>query len=147
MTAKPEVAIAILQQNHQFLMQLRDDIPGIAYPGHWGFFGGHLEPGESPAIAIRRELLEEIGYAPPRLDFFCRMETEQSIRYVFHGFLTVPVAALELNEGWDLDLVTVADVDKGRRFSAKANQERPMGDPHRQILLSFLGRLVEEEIP
>ncbi len=138
MLIKPEVAIAILYQNNQFLMQLRDDIPAIAYPGHWGFFGGHLEPGESPADGVRRELLEEIAYAPPQLNFFCRMETDQSIRHIFQGPLTVSVAALQLNEGWDLALVSVEDIRRGLRYSAKAKQERPMGAPHQQILLSFL---------
>jgi len=138
MATKPEVAIAILHQNNTFLMQLRDDIPGIAYPGHWGFFGGHLDPGETPAAAVHRELLEEIGYASPQLDFFCRMETEQSIRHVFHGPLTVAVSALQLNEGWDLGLATIAEIQRGKRYSAKAKQERPMGSPHQQLLLSFL---------
>lgn len=33
-----QVAIAILYRPGQFLLQLRDDIPGILYPAHWGFF-------------------------------------------------------------------------------------------------------------
>jgi 8-oxo-dGTP pyrophosphatase MutT (NUDIX family) len=139
MTIKPAVAIAILHQDNTFLMQLRDDIPGIAYPGHWGFFGGHLDPDETPEQAIRRELLEEIGYVPPRLDFFCRMETEQSIRHVFYGPLTVAPGDLRLNEGWDLGLATVEEIRRGKRYSPKADQERPMGPPHQQLLLSFLG--------
>jgi 8-oxo-dGTP diphosphatase len=146
MATKPEVAIAILHQNNTFLLQLRDDIPGIAYPGHWGFFGGHLDPGETPTEAIHRELLEEIGYEPPRLDFFCRMETEQSIRHVFYGPLTVSVSALQLNEGWDLGLATVEDIKRGKRYSAKAGQERPLGSPHQQLLLSFLEQsLISQE--
>lgn len=39
------VAIAIIHQDGKYLMQLRDDLPTIAYPGVWGFFGGHIEPG------------------------------------------------------------------------------------------------------
>jgi mutator protein MutT len=31
------------------------------YPGRWDAPGGHVEPGETPAEAIRRELSEEIG--------------------------------------------------------------------------------------
>ena len=31
------------------------------YPGMWDALGGHVEPGESPLAAVRRELLEEIG--------------------------------------------------------------------------------------
>jgi 8-oxo-dGTP pyrophosphatase MutT (NUDIX family) len=64
------VAIAILHQQNKFLLQLRDDIPGIIYPGHWGLFGGHIEPGETPDVAVKRELLEEIGYSPPILSKF-----------------------------------------------------------------------------
>jgi NUDIX domain-containing protein len=31
------------------------------YPGVWDLPGGHVEPGEAPAAALRRELLEELG--------------------------------------------------------------------------------------
>lgn len=31
------VAIAIIYQDGKYLMQLRDDLPTIAYPGVWGF--------------------------------------------------------------------------------------------------------------
>lgn len=48
----------------RYLMQLRDDIPGILYPGCWGLFGGGIEPGETPEVAMRRELEEEIGFVP-----------------------------------------------------------------------------------
>ena len=43
------------------LMQLRDDIPGIAAPGKWSFFGGEVEPGEALEAAARREFFEETG--------------------------------------------------------------------------------------
>ncbi|NEQ86119.1 MAG: NUDIX domain-containing protein, partial [Moorea sp. SIO2I5] len=49
-----QVAIAILYRQGQFLMQLRDNIPGILYPGLWGLFGGHIEPGETPIEALKR---------------------------------------------------------------------------------------------
>ena len=32
-----------------------------AYPDCWDLVGGHVEPGESPREAVRRELLEELG--------------------------------------------------------------------------------------
>jgi 8-oxo-dGTP diphosphatase len=33
-------------------------------PGAWDVFGGHVEPGEDGADALRRELAEELGIAP-----------------------------------------------------------------------------------
>ncbi|MEA5450295.1 NUDIX hydrolase [Leptolyngbya sp. CCNP1308] len=147
MSAKPEVAIAILYQNNRFLLQLRDDIPTIAWPGHWAFFGGHLEPGEDPDTAVYRELEEEIGYTAPQLVLFERVEDETVVRHVYHGPLTVPVKQLVLTEGLDLGLWSVDDIRRGKRFSPRANGERPLGPPHQQILLSFLGhRRIEQAI-
>lgn len=135
-----EVAIAILCQGNRFLLQLRDDIPGILYPGHWTFFGGHLEPGEDPFTGIQRELQEEIGYVPPQLALFDRRQFDNLIRNVFWADLTVPLSDLELNEGWDMDLANPADIQRGYCYSAKAGEERPIGGPHRQLLLDFMAQ-------
>lgn len=54
------VAAIIRMPDDSFLMQLRDDIDGIWYPGCWGCFGGAIEPGESAIEALRRELHEEL---------------------------------------------------------------------------------------
>ena len=146
-TARPEVAIAILYQDDRFLLQLRDDIPTIAWPGHWAFFGGHLEPGEDPDAAVYRELEEEIGYIAPQLSLFERVEDETVVRHVYHGPLVVPVEQLVLTEGLDLGLWSVDDIHQGQRFSARACGERPLGPPHRKILLSFLEhRRIEQAI-
>lgn len=32
-----------------------------AYPGMWSLIGGHVEPGETPQTAVRRECQEEVG--------------------------------------------------------------------------------------
>src|ERR1700681_2854286 len=59
--ANAAVALIVVGENERYLMQLRDQKPGIFYPGHWGLFGGALDPGETPEMAIRRELREELG--------------------------------------------------------------------------------------
>lgn len=56
------VALVVLDDG-RYLLQLRDQKPGIFYPGHWGLFGGATEPGETPEVAVRRELQEELGLA------------------------------------------------------------------------------------
>jgi len=63
-----EVALAMLHRDGRWLMQLRDEIPTIVAPGCWGLFGGHLDPGETPEQALRRELLEEISWQPPEVE-------------------------------------------------------------------------------
>lgn len=52
----------------RFLLQQRDDIPGIYFPGRVGCFGGHRENGESSLQCVVREIHEEISYfvAPER---------------------------------------------------------------------------------
>ena len=139
MNSKPvHVAIGILYRDGKFLMQLRDNIPGIVYPGHWAFFGGHIEPEESPEAALKRELIEEIGYKPPILEEFRRYSDTEVVRHVFHGQLTVELQDLVLGEGWDMGLLTPEEIRQGDRYSEKAGQVRPLGRPHQRILLDFI---------
>ncbi|MFM7470993.1 MAG: NUDIX domain-containing protein [Nodosilinea sp. LVE1205-7] len=138
MGTKAEVAVAILYRDNRFLMQLRDDIPGIVYPGQWGFFGGHLEPGETPLVALKRELQEEIGYQPISLEQFIRMETEQVVRHVYYGPLLVTLTDLVLQEGADLDLLSPVDIEQGFCYSDQVGKTCGIAAPHREILLSFL---------
>jgi len=133
-----QVAIAILYQDNRFLMQLRDNDPRIVHPGCWGFFGGHIEPGESPEAAVQRELVEEIGYAMPSVTKFEDYSDEKVIRHVFHAPLMVGLEKLVLMEGWDLRLLSLEDITRGDCFSDRANQVRPLGATHQQILLDFI---------
>ncbi len=141
LNVRAEVAIAIITQGDRFLLQLRDDIPGILYPGQWGFFGGHLDPGETPETALFRELEEEIAYRPPYVIPFACQQGERAIRHIFIAPLAVEIEQLTLQEGWDLGLFTPADVQAGERHSPKANRSCLIGTPHRQILLDFVQTL------
>lgn len=64
MTAAPrrhtEVAVGILVRPDGALL-LTSRPEGKPYPGYWEFPGGKLEPGESVAQALERELHEELG--------------------------------------------------------------------------------------
>jgi 8-oxo-dGTP diphosphatase len=61
-TAHGAVAI-IINRRGELLLHLRDDLPGIAWHGHWSVLGGGCDPGEDPAATIVRELDEEAGLA------------------------------------------------------------------------------------
>lgn len=49
----------IINRAGDLLLHLRDDIPGITWPGHWSVLGGGADPGETPTEAIVCELDEE----------------------------------------------------------------------------------------
>ncbi|MGB5711859.1 MAG: NUDIX domain-containing protein [Waterburya sp.] len=132
------VAVAIIHQEGKYLMQLRDDIPNIAYPGVWGFFGGHIEPEEEPEAALKRELIEEINYRVKQLTIFRCDCLGKYIRHLYSCPLTVPVEELELKEGWDLKLLTPAEIRQGFAYSHKAIADKPLGEIHRKIMLDFI---------
>jgi 8-oxo-dGTP diphosphatase len=55
-----DVAVGVLiDAEDRFLLTSRP--AGKVYAGYWEFPGGKLEPGESVAVALRRELHEELG--------------------------------------------------------------------------------------
>lgn len=57
---KHYVGCVILTHDHKILLQQRPDT-WHTYPGYQCEFGGHIEPHESPKLAIIRELHEELG--------------------------------------------------------------------------------------
>lgn len=66
MSRPVDVALALLAREGRWLLQRRD--PAAAHlPGLWEFPGGKLEAGETPERALRRELQEELGWAPGAL--------------------------------------------------------------------------------
>jgi 8-oxo-dGTP pyrophosphatase MutT (NUDIX family) len=135
------VAIAILYRDNKFLFQLRDDIPNIVYPAHWGFFGGHLDPGETPDEAVIRELQEEIKYSPPTISEFGCYSDPKVERHVFHAPLTVEVDQLVLKEGWDMALLTPEQIRHGSCYSPQADRILPLVPAARQIVLDFIDKV------
>lgn len=60
-----EVACAVLVRDRRLLLGRRAP-HRRAYPDCWDVIGGHLEPGETLAQALVREVREEIGLTPTR---------------------------------------------------------------------------------
>ncbi len=81
MSTAPEIArwcaaALLVTPDGRYLMQLRDDKPAILLPGHWALFGGTVDPGETAAAAMRRELAEELEFHAPVIDAFSEMVVE-----------------------------------------------------------------------
>jgi len=59
---QPQCGLMLENSSGEILLQLRDNKPGLPFAGCWGTFGGQIEPGETPELAIRREIREELCY-------------------------------------------------------------------------------------
>jgi 8-oxo-dGTP pyrophosphatase MutT (NUDIX family) len=112
------VAALIILDDGRYLLQQRDDIPAIWYPGHWGCFGGAVEAGEALADALRRELSEELELTPRTVDYFIRLDFDLSQLgqgRLHRTFFTVPITAdemhnLKLHEGAAMHVFAAAEI-------------------------------------
>lgn len=119
-----EVALAFLEHEGRCLLQLRDDISNIAWPGRWGFFGGRLESGEHAHQAIQRELDEEIANTSSRLESWFTYQDSHLVIHMFKGLLEVSLVDLELREGQDMLLVSPAELTGAPLWSPKIQEYR-----------------------
>ena len=132
-----QVAVAMIERQGQWLLQLRDDIEGIVHPGTWGLFGGHLDPGETPEQALRREVKEEINWVAGEESLWFSHQEPHRVLHVFHVQLTDPLETLELLEGQDMVLADLDALRSGAIWSPKRRESRPLA-PSLQLALDHL---------
>lgn len=114
---------AIIVVDGRYLLQHRDMKPEIFFPGHWGCFGGGVDPGETPAHAILRELDEELGFKPDhaavrhfsQFDFSLGFAGLAPIYRIFYEINATAedVGGLRLGEGSALRLVPAPEILTG----------------------------------
>jgi len=93
----------IIDEDGRYLVQLRDDMPSIFFPDHWGCFGGAIDNTESPEDAVVRELFEELTILidVSRVSLFTRLSYDAP--FIGYGavdrvYFEVKVANTEINE-------------------------------------------------
>jgi 8-oxo-dGTP pyrophosphatase MutT (NUDIX family) len=112
------VAALIFTRDGRYLLQKREDIAGISFPGMWGLFGGSCDDGESPQTAMLRELKEELAFRPAAMrevliaTFDDRHDRAMRSRRRFYE-TEIDQSAVErftLGEGTEMRLFTVAEI-------------------------------------
>jgi 8-oxo-dGTP pyrophosphatase MutT (NUDIX family) len=68
------VGAILISNDNRFLLQKRDDIKGIYFPGYWGLFGGEIENLEMPEDSIQREIFEELGVFFDDFEYFLELQ-------------------------------------------------------------------------
>jgi len=92
-------SIIFINQKHQVLLFLRDDIKHIPYPGMWDLPGGHVEPGETPDECIIREMKEELEYDLKEFTFFSETDFQDRIEFTYWKTEEFDLKQTPLHEG------------------------------------------------
>jgi 8-oxo-dGTP diphosphatase len=95
------VAVLILYDGAGRILLQHRTMDAPTFPGYWAFFGGGIEQGESPEQAVKRESLEELGYAVTAPSLLAAQRFIHNGReYTKHVFVErYDGAALVLGEG------------------------------------------------
>jgi 8-oxo-dGTP pyrophosphatase MutT (NUDIX family) len=95
-TPPKKIAHAVLLVNDAYILQLRDDIPGIAARGKYALFGGSLEEGETPEAGLRREICEELSIQLSEVRLFWQVNRHSEFwqRVVHYWFFVADVTAI-----------------------------------------------------
>ena len=91
-----EAAVGVVQRDNGMVL-LGERPVGKPWEGYWEFPGGKVEPGETPAQALKRELQEELGITVTRFHSWLTRTYEYEARYDEAGKLVTPAKAVKLH--------------------------------------------------
>ena len=103
---------AILLLDGRYILQLRDNKPGIAAPGQWTLFGGVIAVNEEPLKSIQREIFEELSIQPGGfqylwfIDYMAEFEQEWIRSWFFSAAVKDVWPQHKLMEGQDVGIFT-----------------------------------------
>ena len=130
MSRREGVAILFVNPEGRVLLRLRDDEPGLAFPGQWDTIGGAVESSEAPLETAIRETSEEIGLELLEPIFWRTFESVVLL-HIYAAPLDVPEAEIALTEGAGVGW-----------FSLEAAQALPLHPWVAAVLPEFLASAV-----
>jgi len=104
--------IILINSKKEILLNLRDDIPEIPYPGMWDLPGGHPEGDESPEECVRREMMEEMELDLGEFHFFKKCSWPTFDEYIFWKQIDLIPSEIPLHEGQKLAYFTFEEIKK-----------------------------------
>ena len=141
-----KISQAFIIDNSKILMQLRDFNSDINFPGHWGFFAGHIKQNELPENTIKRELNEELSWLPKKISYIKKFTLFNSLNvYVYKCRLDVPFRELNLQEGQDMNFFSFQEILDNQLYSNKFNLNFPISPLSLSIFLKIKDKLYLNE--
>lgn len=127
--------IIFINSNNEILLLLRDDVPNIPFPNQWDIPGGKIEKGETPDVAVKREMKEELGLDTLN-DFklFKIYKSENLTDFIFWKKLDLNTDKITLNEG-----------QKIQYFSLDEIRKMKLAFNYNQVVEEFFKEIVEYE--
>jgi mutator protein MutT len=113
----------LLSNNSRVYLQKRtEDAP--TSPGYFGFFGGLVEEGETPEIALEREIQEELGI---HVSGYAHFKSYDFTLYTAHIYI------LPIDDSFE-GSVKVSEGEYGKLFSENEASGIKIKDDKRQVL-------------
>ena len=105
--------IILVNPAGSILLQLRDDIPSIPFPGMWALPGGVLEPGELPLDCILREVDEELGARldPSTVTHVVSKTRSYGLEHTFTAPFDATIDEIDLTEGQRVEWFTPEQIE------------------------------------
>jgi 8-oxo-dGTP pyrophosphatase MutT (NUDIX family) len=103
-------AILFYNQQGEVLLQLRDNIPTINWPNHWGCIGGQVEADETVEEGLIREVYEEIEHTLTECVSMGVLELRENRKYhMFIAPLNMNASDIVLHEGQEVRFFTPSE--------------------------------------
>jgi 8-oxo-dGTP pyrophosphatase MutT (NUDIX family) len=120
-------AAVLWTSDGRYLMQRRDDKPGLVLRDHWAAFGGSVDPGESGEAALRRELVEELEFTAREValvtELTIRLPLAAGPRWDRMSFYAAPITPA------DIDAMVLHEGQEKRLFALDALLAEPKVAP------------------
>lgn len=135
--------VALHGADGRWALQLRDDLPDIAWPNRWGMFGGGIEEDEDPMTAVAREVKEELAVELPvdrfqyGRSYFEPQNGRLKILHLFYCPITNELADYVLHEGQRLSWLTTDQITAG------IVDGHELAPHHREMLLWCIVRVAD----
>lgn len=127
-----------IKDNTVFVFLQKRDMNPKVLPGHFSFFGGKIEEGETPEQALEREIQEELSIDLKGYQFFRRYPSFKGTEVMMNFYIA------QVGEDFEKE-ITVMEGEYGKFFSQEEVEKEPLLIDHDKGILRDLYRVIKNK--